>query len=397
MGKQGPQVLTPDRRDVVVVGGGPAGLLAARDLAASGFSTTVFEEHDQIGVPVHCTGVLGLDAFDELDLPRDTILQTAHAARFISADGSTLVIDHDRVRAAIIDRGAFDVRLAANASAAGAEIRPGCRVRQIDVTSDGVSVSTHAGAIRARACVIACGANYRFNRRLGLGLPRLFVHSGQREVAFPETDHVEVYLGRQIAAGGFGWLVPFRRAGISYARVGVMCESRPRAAFKELAARIRTRFGVTAAPWEEPRVKVLPLAPVTRTWSTRVLAVGDAAGLVKATTGGGIYFGLLSGRIAADVLGDALREDRLTATRLREYERRWRARLWPEIRAGLAFRTMASRLNDRAIDAVIELARMDGIVPVLKQSADFNWHGAAARSLLRNPSFRRVVFSSIWS
>jgi hypothetical protein len=71
--------------------------------------------------------------------------------------------------------------------------------------------------------------------------------------------------------------------------------------------------------------------------------------------------------------------------------------LWPEIRAGLAFRTMASRLNDRAIDAVIELARMDGIVPLLKQSADFNWHGAAARSLLRNPSFRRVVFSSIWS
>ena len=58
---------------------------------------------------------------------------------------------------------------------------------------------------------------------------------------------------------------------------------------------------------------------------------------------------------------------------------------------------MAMRLNDRAIDAVIELARVDGIVPLLKQTADFNWHGAAARSLLRNPSFRRVVFSSLWS
>ena len=397
MGIQGPQVLTPHRRDVIVVGGGPAGLLTARDLAASGFSVTVLEEHEAIGVPVHCTGVLGLDAFDELELPRETILQTAHAARFISADGSSLVIDHDRVRAAIIDRASFDATLAANASAVGAEIRPGCRVRQIDVTSDGVSVATASGAMRARACVIACGANYRFNRRLGLGLPRLFMHSAQREVAFPETDYVEVYLGRQIAAGGFGWLVPFRRAGVSYARVGVMCESRPRAAFKELTARIRPRFSVTAPPWDEPRIKVLPLAPVARTWSARVLAVGDAAGLVKATTGGGIYFGLLSGRIAADVLGDALREDRLTATRLREYERRWRARLWPEIRAGLAFRTMASRLNDRAIDAVIELARVDGIVPLLKQSADFNWHGAAARSLLRNPSFRRAVFSSIWS
>lgn len=396
MGIQGPQVLMPGLRDVIVVGGGPAGLLAARDLASAGFSAIVLEEHDEIGVPVHCTGVLGMDAFAELDLPRDTILHTAHAARFISADGSSLLIDHDRVRAAIIDRGAFDGALAASGSAAGAEIRTGCRVRQIDVTSESVNVSTATGMLQSRACVIACGANYRFNRRLGLGLPRVFVHSAQREVPFHDMEEIEVYLGRQIAAGGFGWLVPFRRGASSYARVGVMCESRARAAFKQLSQRIGARFDMTPE-WGEPRVKVLPLAPVTRTWSARVLAVGDAAGLVKATTGGGIYFGLLSGKIAAEVLGSALRADRLTASRLREYERRWRARLWPEMRAGLAFRTMATRLNDRAIDAVIELGRVDGIVPLLKQTADFNWHGAAARSLLRNPSFRRVVFSSIWS
>jgi len=396
MGIQGPQVLMPGRRDVIVVGGGPAGLLAARDLAAAGLSAIVIEEHDRIGVPVHCTGVLGLDAFDELDLPRETVLHTIHAARFISADGSSLLIDHDRVRAAIVDRAAFDEALATSAAAAGAEIRTGCRVRQIDVTPDGVTVSTPDGLLQARACVMACGANYRFNRRLGLGLPRLFAHSAQREVPFPETDHVEVYLGRQIAAGGFGWPVPFRRGGQPYARVGVMCESRARAAFKTLSDRIGARFDMVPE-WGEPRVKILPLAPVERTWSERVLAVGDAAGLVKATTGGGIFFGLLSGRIAADVLTSALAENCLTSTRLREYERRWRARLWPEMRAGLAFRTMAARLNDRAIDALVELARVDGLVPLLKQTADFNWHGAAARSLLRNPSFRRVVFGSIWS
>jgi len=396
MGIEGPQVLTPERRDVIVVGGGPAGLLAARDLAASGFSAIVVEEHETIGMPVHCTGVLGMDAFGELDLPRHTILDTVHAARFISADGSSILIDHDRVRAAIIDRGRFDAALAASAAACGAKIQAGCRVREIEVDDDGVKVMTDAGSVLGRACIIACGANYRFNRRLGLGLPRVFVHSAQREVPFRDADHVEVYLGRQVAAGGFGWLVPFRRNGEALARVGVMCEARPRVAFGQLATCIGRRFGVPTG-WDEPRVKVLPLAPVTRTWSRRVLAVGDAAGLVKATTGGGIYFGLLSGRIAAEVLSVALADDQLSGTRLREYERRWRARLWPEIRAGLAFRAMASRLSDRTIDRVMELARVDGIVPLLKQTADFNWHGAAARALLRHPSFRRIVFGSIWS
>ena len=84
---------------------GPAGLLAARDLAAPVTTSSCSKSTTQIGVPVHCTGVLGLDAFDELDLPRDTILETAHAARFVSADGSSVPIDAERVRAAIVDRG----------------------------------------------------------------------------------------------------------------------------------------------------------------------------------------------------------------------------------------------------------------------------------------------------
>jgi flavin-dependent dehydrogenase len=128
-----------------------------------------------------------------------------------------------------------------------------------------------------------------------------------------------------------------------------------------------------------------------------VVAVGDAAGLVKPTTGGGIYYGLLTGHLAAEVLSDALREDRLTGGRLKEYERRWRKRLGPEIRAGLAFRAVASRLHDGAVDRLMELTRVDGIVPLLRQTADFNWHRTAARALLRHAEFRRIVLTSVWS
>ena len=396
MGIERPQILTTPDCDVVVVGGGPAGLIAARDLASSGFSTTLLEEHDRIGLPAHCTGVLGLDAVAELDLPRHTILGIASSARFVSADGTSIVVETDRIRAAVVDRPRFDCALADDAVGAGASLLTSQHVRAIESNATGVAVWTATNRICARAAVIACGASYRLNRALGLGLPRLFVHTAQLEVPFAPAEHVEVHVGRRVAPGGFAWVVPFTRDGQPHARIGVMCDSRARTRFRHFADRVRAFHRIDGL-WAEPRLKVLPLGPVARTSASRVLAVGDAAGLVKPTTGGGIYFGMLSGRIAARVLSAALRDNRLDGARLREYDRLWRQRLGPEINAGLAFRKVLTRLNDRALDALIELARVDGIVPLLKQTADFNWHRTAAMSLLRHASFRRIVFSSLFS
>jgi len=379
-----------------VVGGGPAGLIAARTLAEQGFGITVLEEHGVIGAPVHCTGVLGLEAFDELRLPRRAIVATSHTARFIGPDGSSITIDAERVRAAVVDRVTFDRDLAAAAIGAGATILTAARVATVEQTPDAVVVQSSVGEIRARAAVLACGASYRFNRALGLGIPGVLVHSAQLEVPFPPLDHVQVHFGRSVAPGGFAWVVPFERSGSTFARVGLFCDRDAGSHFRTFGETIREAHGLSE-PWPAARLKVLPLAPVTRTWTDRILAVGDAAGVVKPTTGGGIYYGLLTGQIAAEVLGAALHENRLGARRLREYERRWRARLGPEIRAGLAFRAVASRLSDTAIERLMELARVDGIVPLLKQTADFNWHRTAARALLRHAEFRKIVLSSMWS
>jgi len=372
--------------------------MAARALAAAGHDVVVLEEHDTIGVPVHCTGLLGLDAFDELDIPRHTILTTANAARFIGTDGSSVFVDADHVRAAIVDRAEFDRSLAGSSRAAGAELRAGARVRSISVLPDRVAVrgDGEAATLDARACVIACGANYRFNRSLGLGVPRAFVQSAQLEAEFDGPEHVEVFLGRNIAPGGFAWTVPFVRDGHRYNRIGLMCEDRASALFARFAQSIRARHAVTVEAWQRPRTKILPLAPVSRTYARRLLAVGDAAGLVKPTTGGGIYYSLISGQIAADVLGPALACDELGEARLRDYEDRWRARLGSEIRIGLKFRALAARLSDRAIDSLVELARIDGLVPLLKQTADFNWHGTSALALLRHAQFRKILLASIW-
>ena len=391
-------------RDVIVVGGGPAGLAAARSLAVDGRSVLVLEEHAVVGEPVHCTGLLGLDAFDELDLPRETIRTVLRSARFRGAAGRTVAVDSENVAAAVVDRAAFDRALARQAAAAGADIRCGHRVQGIAIDAREVTVRAEAAdgephTFRSRACVLACGAQYRFNRQLGLGIPRAYLQSAQIEMPFAPLDAVEIDLDRAIAPAGFAWVVPFAVGGKSAARVGLMASSSASKRFGHFARGLASRFALPAAtqPMPSPRLKVLPLGPVRRTYGNRVLAVGDAAGLAKPTTGGGIYYSLLSGTIAASALAERLRDDRLDADGLRSYETRWRARLGAELRAGLAFRTLAARFDNRAVDALLELAAVDGIVPLLRRTANFNWHRETALALLRNPGFRRIVLNSFFT
>jgi geranylgeranyl reductase family protein len=383
-------------RDVVVVGAGPAGSVAARALAERGHSVLVLEEHDVVGAPVHCTGLVGLDAVAEFGLPRGLILAEADSARFWGAAGQSVPVQSARANAVVLDRLRLDQYLASEAERAGAEIARDSRVEQMTVTPTAVTLVVRGldRPVEARACVLACGASYRFHRSLNLGLPDVFLQSAQVETPFPDMPEIEVRFGRETAPGGFAWMVPFRREGVSCARLGLMSETRSGERFAAFTASLAARLGVDPASVPAPRRKMLPLGPVSRSYADRVLAVGDAAGLVKPTTGGGIYYGMLSGTFAAEVLDEGLRRDTLGERHLRRYEARWRRRLGPDIRVGLAFRRLAARLTDESIDELIELARVDGVVPLLQETASFNWHRKAAVALLGHPGFRRIVFRS---
>src|SRR2546428_11741180 len=113
--------------DVLVVGGAPAGLFAAQQIASRGHSVVVCEEHNAVGCPVHCTGVLATDSFTDFDLPAAVRLNALMAARFVSPSG--LVVDYQTPSplATVIDRVAFDAALAARAKEAGAARPPGGR------------------------------------------------------------------------------------------------------------------------------------------------------------------------------------------------------------------------------------------------------------------------------
>ena len=398
--RDGPRVSL--MRDVLIIGGGPGGLETARLLAGDGFDVAVYEEHPTSGNPVHCTGVLAVEAFDQLGLSRDVILNPLNTARFFAPSGASVEHTTPDTEAVVVDRLALDRALFNGARQAGATVVTGCRVSGARVEERGVAVSLNDGTtVWGRACVLACGAQYAIQRRLGMGLPAVFLQSAQMELPAARLGDVEVRFGRQVAPGGFAWTVPVVRPSGPHARIGLMCDRQAGHFFSRLTRDIAARWGIDAGapgrPLLTPRQKVLPLAPIPRTYASRVLAVGDAAGLVKATTGGGIYYSLLSAGMASDVLGSALRADRLQASALQPYEAAWKSRLGPELKAQLRLRLLSQRLSDADIDAFFELAQTDGVMPIVRKTAKFNEHRDLILSLLRHPPARRVLLRRLGS
>ena len=377
--------------DVVIVGGGPAGLHAGARLAGAGFHTALLEEHPSVGEPVHCTGILAAEAFDEFSLPRRAVLNELTTARFWSPSGRQVTYSAGKVEALVIDRRLFDQDLDAIAQERGVTVMRGERATSVQIRADGVTVKTSSGEVDARACILACGANYSLHRQVGLGMPQLLLHTAQMELPAGRVGDVELHFGGQIAPKGFGWVVPVVRGRQACARIGVMCEHDAPQYFDRVARRAAERWGINADDLRRPRQKILPLAPISRTYGERLLAVGDAAGLVKPTTGGGIYYSLVSAELAAEVLGPALANDDLSAACLERYERGWRERLSAELQAQLSLRLVAHRMTDGDIEELFELARTDGIMPIVRKTAQFNHHRKLILALLKHPPLRQLL------
>ena len=167
--------------------------------------------------------------------------------------------------------------------------------------------------------------------------------------------------------------------------------------FARMLERISSRWDTPARSDGSPRQKLLPLASLARTYRDRLIAVGDAAGLVKPTTGGGIYYGLLSAAIGAEVADRALAEDALTARDLAEYQRLRQRRLKPELDAQSSFRKLAQQMSDVEIEGLFELARTDGVMPIVQRAAEFNRHRRLIVALLRHQPARQLFFRSFIS
>jgi digeranylgeranylglycerophospholipid reductase len=379
-------------RDVIIIGGGPVGLHAARCLARDGFEVDVLEEHPTTGEPVHCTGILAPEVFEEFSIPADATLNELRTVRFHSPKGQTVQFQTERVEAVIVDRRAFDLNLRTLASAAGARICEGVKAANIEIREDRAIARCIDGSEHsARVCILATGSAYTLHRDLGMGIPPLYLNCAQAEIPARHTEDVQIFVGREVAPDGFAWVVPVQRPEGAYARVGLMCAGDASKYFNRFLP-LLAKWGLD---WEmdlRPKQRMLPLAPIRKTYSDRLLVVGDAGGFVKPTTGGGVYYGMISGDIAARVLAEALRNDRLADSDLSRYQQLWQERLMEEIEAQVTLRLLLQRLSDNEVETIFDLWVTDGLMPLIRKTVAFNHHRKLIAAMVRYPAMRRILF-----
>jgi geranylgeranyl reductase family protein len=386
--------------DVVIIGAGPAGCTAGEGLARAGFDVALVEEHAVVGEPVDCTGILGAEAFQRFDLPQRIVVGGIGAVTLHSPAGVPITHDAGEPFAFVVDRAELDRSLALRAQAAGTALYLNTRAVSVARNATGVAIGCRGadGGPRhfsAKVLILAGGPQFAFQEQLGLGASPLFWQSAHAELAGDGLPHPQVYLGRDVAPGAFAWAVPLRRFGRPFVRIGVNSSADAPRYLRRLCQEGFAHLMPVGERFN-PRSWVVPIVPLARTYGERVLAVGDAAGQVKSTSGGGIYFGMLCAQIAAETVAGALRNGRVQSGALAAYEKRWRSALGRNLTLGSLLRRLFSRMPDSDVDRLFRSLQKEIRTGRLADKVSFDWHQELILFLLRHPTMVRLLLRGCW-
>ncbi len=353
--------MTGRKYDVIVVGGGPGGLSSAVYMSQKGLKVKVFEKKKLLGKPVRCGEYFPVKdemvrllprvkCIDIIDAPDDAVDSMCKSIRLVSPRGHEFEFPF---AAYILDRHVFESHLGDIARSSGADIDVGVQAHFYPDDEGGWVGSTREQADHGEIIIAADGYPSETAERAGLP---------EREYAGPytvatnieylmtdlgvEQDVAEMYMDPRYSPGGYGWIIP---KGHGRANVGIGIREpyvRRNWQIRELltgfieknkVAAERLRGGQKASLIGDS----LPVdGPLAKTYSDRVMAVGDAAGMVMPTNGGGIQTAMITGRLAGEA---AVRyfEEKIP---LSSYEEAWKDQIGMEMENSKRMRQASDRL-----------------------------------------------------
>jgi digeranylgeranylglycerophospholipid reductase len=362
--------------NIIIIGAGPVGSYLAGKLAQLGYKVLVVDKKTAAGQDVCCTGIVSKECLDLIPIGKDLIIRQVSSARFLAPSGKPIRLWRSRETAYVIDRPTLNVALADHAQKFGACYLFGTQVADIQAGTESLRVSANCGEqnklFEAETAVIAAGFGSPLPGKLGLGEISDFTIGSQAEVNMSGPSEVEIYFDQRLAPGGFAWLVPTRdNIGLA----GLLTHQQPERHLNKLLSSLKTQGKITSTK-VTTSYGAIPLRPLPKTYADRILVVGEAAGQVKPTTGGGIYYGLICADIAADTLHKAFQAHDFSESRLASYQKEWRARLDKELQVGYWAYRLYKKLDNRHIERLHNFISNNGIPQFIAKSDDFSfdWH-----------------------
>ncbi len=316
-------------KKVVVVGAGPAGSYAAELLAKAGYAVELFEEHAEIGVPIQCTGIVTQNLFDLFDFDKSFVVNVLNEVK-INAPSKSVVVP---LQEYVICRRKFDQYVARRAQSAGVKICCHHKFVRIDNGRAVFSVRGKEKFVAYEILVGADGPHSAVAKAAGMDGIKEYYFGMQAVVEGKfKKDQFEVWFNKEIP-GFFAWSVPESE---TLSRVGVGAKKQSKQVFKEF---------MEGKGWRivEMQAGPIPIYNRQQIQKDNVFLVGDAAGLVKATTGGGIITSCLSSQILAECIVTG-----------KEYEKEVRS-LRKSLQVHSWLRGMLDKFTDEDYDKLVEL------------------------------------------
>jgi len=318
--------------DIVVVGAGPAGSIAARYAAQGGASVIVLEKDRDVGYPVRCGEAIsreGLEAFIKPD--KRWINAEITKFGFVAPNGKKVVIDLGKVEGYMLERRIFDYELAKTASDAGAEILTRAYVNDLinengKVTGVKFEFRGEQKQIKCKIVIGADGVESRVGRWAGL---ETHIDFRDMESCFQVTatnvecdqDTLFFYFGKEVAPEGYFWVFP---KGNGTANIGLGVSGgigKKRSALSYLNNNLENLFP-TANILTQVAGGVPSVVALKEMAAPGVMLVGDAARQVNPLSGGGISSGMIGASIAGRLAAQSIKNN--DPDYIKNYHKEWK-------------------------------------------------------------------------
>jgi digeranylgeranylglycerophospholipid reductase len=382
--------------DVLIVGGGPAGLAAAEAAAKQGVQTIVLERQNEIGYPVHTSGGSWVSDMKALAIP-EHLYHPVTKVVFVSPHRE-VTLHYDPAVACVLDvRGLYQY-LASRAIAAGAIVRVRHTVEQSILENGrvvGVTAKNHVSeriSMQGSVTIDASGFSRHVGVRTEMGRAfHRYGYGAEYDLYAPNYPQDELFLimGSQFAPRGYAWSFP-RGNGRVRLGVGVLHPDSEDDARGYLDSIMRDLPQLVdkfkdASPIEYHTGLFPSEGPVARFSRDGLLLAGDAAGHGSTLVGEGIRFAIYSGQMAGAVAAEAVKAQNTSAAFLERFDKQWRSRFGRDMDIAYMINKRIANYTDDQWDAALDLMRrLTPAQMALALRGDFS-AGLVMGVLARNP------------